>query len=54
MAALAAMLGKSLGKKVGLAHIDIPKDGSAPTVADLDEKVEEAAVVMDAEGKPVS
>lgn len=54
MAALAAMLGKSLGKKVGLARIDIPKDGSAPTVADLDEKVEEAAVVMDTEGKPVS
>lgn len=54
MAALAAMLGKSLGKKVGPARIDIPKDGSAPTVADLDEKVEEAAVVMDAEGKPVS
>lgn len=54
MAALAAMLGKSLGKKVGLASIDIPRDGSAPTVADLDEKVEEAAVVMDAEGKPVS
>ena len=54
MAALAAMLGKSLGKKVGPARIDIPKDGSAPTVADLDEKVEEAAVVMDTEGKPVS
>lgn len=54
MAALAAMLGKQLGKKVGLARIDVPKDGSAPTVANLDDKVEEAAVVMDAEDKPVS
>ena len=53
MAALAAMLGKQLGKKVGLARIDVPKDGSAPTVANLDDKVEEAAVVMDAEDKPV-
>lgn len=54
MAALAAMLGKQLGKKVGLARIDVPRDGSAPTVANLDEKVEEAAVVMDADDKPVS
>lgn len=54
MAALAAMLGKSLGKKVGLARIDVPADGGEPQVTDLDEKVEEAAVVMDAEDKPVS
>lgn len=54
MAALAAMLGKSLGKKVGLARIDIPKDGSAPTVANLDDKVADAEAVLKAEDKPVS
>lgn len=54
MAALAAMLGRELGSKVGLKRIDVPADGSDPTVTDLDDKVADAEVVLKADEKPVS
>lgn len=54
MAALAAMLGRELGSKVGLKRIDVPTDGSEPTVTALDDKVADAEVVLKADEKPVS
>lgn len=54
MAALAAMLGRELGSKVGLKRIDVPADGSEPTVTALDDKVADAEVVLKADEKPVS
>ena len=54
MAALAAMLGRELGSKVGLKRIDVPADGSEPTVTDLDDKVADAEAVLKADEKPVS
>lgn len=54
MAALAAMLGRELGSKVGLKRIDVPADGSDPTVTDLDDKVADAEAVLKADEKPVS
>lgn len=54
MAALAAMSGRELGSKVGLKHIDVPADGSDPTVTDLDDKVADAEAVLKADEKPVS
>ena len=54
MAALAAMLGRELGSKVGLKRIDVPTDGSEPQVTDLDDKVADAEAVLKADEKPVS
>ena len=54
MANLAAALGKMLGSRVGLSHIDIPAGGSKADVVDLNDKVQDAEVVLDAEKKPVS
>jgi hypothetical protein len=54
MAALAAMLGRELGAKVGLRRIDVPADGGEPQVTDLDDKVADAEAVLKAEDKPVS
>lgn len=53
-AALAAMLGRELGAKVGLRRIDVPADGGEPQVTDLDDKVADAEAVLKAEDKPVS
>lgn len=54
MAELAAVLGKTLGKRVGLSRIDVPADGGEPQVTDLDDKVADAEAVLKAEDKPVS
>lgn len=54
MANLAATLGKILGSRVGLSRIDIPAGGGKADVVDLNEKVQDAEVVLDAEKKPVS
>lgn len=54
IAALAAMLGRELGTKVGLRRIDVPADGGEPQVTDLDDKVADAEAVLKAEDKPVS
>lgn len=54
MAELAAVLGKTPGKHVGLSRIDVPRDGGDPEVTDLTDKVAETEMVMEAEEKPVS
>lgn len=54
MAELATVLGKTLGKRVGLSRIDVPRDGSDPEVTDLTDKVTDAEAVLEAEEKPVS
>lgn len=54
MANLAATLGKILGSRVGLSRIDIPAGGGKADVVDLNDKVQDAEVVLDAEKKPVS
>ena len=54
MANLAAALGKMLGNRVGLSRIDIPAGGGKADVVDLNDKVQDAEVVLDAEKKPVS
>lgn len=54
MANLAAALGKMLGSRVGLSRIDIPAGGGKADVVDLNDKVQDAEVVLDAEKKPVS
>ena len=54
MAALAAMLGREPGARVGLRRIDVPADGGEPQVTDLDDKVADAEAVLKAEDKPVS
>lgn len=54
MANLAAALGKVLGSRVGLSRIDIPAGGGKADVVDLNDKVQDAEVVLDAEKKPVS
>lgn len=54
MANLAAALGKMLGSRVGLSRVDIPAGGGKADVVDLNDKVQDAEVVLDAEKKPVS
>ena len=54
MANLAAALGKMLGSCVGLSRVDIPAGGGKADVVDLNDKVQDAEVVLDAEKKPVS
>lgn len=54
MANLAATLGKILGSRVGLSRIDIPAGGGKADVVDLNDKVQDAEVALDAEKKPVS
>lgn len=54
MANLAAAVGKMLGSRVGLSRIDIPAGGGKADVVDLNDKVQDAEVVLDAEKKPVS
>lgn len=54
MANLAAALGKMLGSRVGLSRVDIPAGGGKADVVDLNDKVYDAEVVLDAEKKPVS
>lgn len=54
MANLAAALGKILGSRVGLSRVDIPAGGGKADVVDLNDKVQDAEVVLDAEKKPVS
>lgn len=54
MANLAAALGKMLGSHVGLSRVDIPAGGGKADVVDLNDKVQDAEVMLDAEKKPVS
>lgn len=54
MANLAAALGKMLGSRVGLSRVDIPAGGGKADVVDLNDKVQDTEVVLDAEKKPVS
>lgn len=54
MANLAAALGKMLGSRVGLSRVDIPAGGGKADVVDLNDKIQDAEVVLDAEKKPVS
>lgn len=54
MANLVAALGKMLGSHVGLSRVDIPAGGGKADVVDLNDKVQDAEVVLDAEKKPVS
>lgn len=54
MANLAAALDKMPGSRVGLSRIDIPAGGGKADVVDLNDKVQDAEVVLDAEKKPVS
>lgn len=54
LANLAAALGKMLGSRVGLSRVDIPAGGGKADVVDLNDKVQDAEVALDAEKKPVS